>query len=79
LFPTLKLGKHGQASTGTPSVHPQNLPGGIKRKRASLGVTYRAHTHTHTGVHEVRRDLKKGDELDRYRWFRLQSDEMLLI
>jgi hypothetical protein len=71
MFPTLKLGKHGQASTGTPSA------ASTRRDKEKEGVTHRAHTHT--GVHEVRRDLKKGDELDRYRWFRLQSDEMLLI
>jgi hypothetical protein len=61
MFPTLKLGKHGQASTGTPSA------ASTRRDKEKEGVTHRAQTHTHTGVHEVRRDLTKGDELDRHR------------
>ncbi len=60
-------GKYGQASTGAPSAEKLSTLGGIQEK-----WTPREYTHTHMGVHEDRGDLKKGEELDRHRYF-LQS------
>jgi hypothetical protein len=56
VFPTLKPGKFGQATTPQvlhPSAEKLNPPGGIGKGGP------REYTHTHMGVHEDRKDLKK--------------------